>query len=149
MYWTVLLTVLSAVLTYVLGQLVVKLVIEPVQDMKRTIGQISHSLIEHANIIQNPGVPPEEVMKETSQHFRKLSSQIQTHLYLVPLYRLTACSDCPRRLKSWTHRRVSWASLIACIALLTESMNRTQRESRKSVIRWASTSQRTTVGPRS
>ena len=87
---TVLLTVLSGVLTYVVGQLVLKLMIEPVQEMKKTIGQISHSLIEHANVIQNPGVPSEEKIKETSQHLRKLSSQVQTHLYLVPLYNLTA-----------------------------------------------------------
>ena len=87
---TVWLTVISGVLTYVVGQLVLKLMIEPVQEMKKTIGQISHSLIEHANVIQNPGVPSEEKIKETSQHLRKLSSQIQTHLYLVPLYGLTA-----------------------------------------------------------
>lgn len=87
---TVWLTVISGVLTYVVGQLVLKLMIEPVQEMKKTIGQISHSLIEHANVIQNPGVPSEEKIKETSQHFRKLSSQIQTHIYLVPLYGLTA-----------------------------------------------------------
>jgi len=87
---TVFLTVFSGALIYVLGQLVLKLVIEPVQEMKKTIGQISHSLIEHANIIQNPGVPPKNTIKETSQHLRKLSSQIQSHLYLVPLYNITS-----------------------------------------------------------
>lgn len=87
---TVFLTIFSGVLTYVLGQLVLKLVIEPVHEMKKTIGQISHSLIEHANIIQNPGLPPEKTIKETSQHLRKLSSQIQSHLYLVPLYSITS-----------------------------------------------------------
>jgi len=87
---TVFLTVISGVLTYVFGQVIMKLVIEPVQEMKKTIGQISHSLIEHANVISNPGVPSEEIIKDTSQHFRKLSSQIQTHLYLVPLYKYVA-----------------------------------------------------------
>ena len=87
---TVLVTVLSGVLTYVVGQLVVKIVIEPVQETRRTIGQISHSLIEHANVISNPGVPTEEVMRETAQHLRKLSSQLQSHLYLVPAYTTTA-----------------------------------------------------------
>lgn len=90
MNYTVLLTVLSGVLTYVLGQIVLKLAIEPVQEMKKTIGQISHSLIEHANVIQNPGIPTEEKMRETSQHLRNLSCQIQTHLYLVPIYKITA-----------------------------------------------------------
>lgn len=87
---TVFLTVFSGVVTYVLGQLILKLVIEPVQEVKKTVGQISHSLIEHASVIQNPGVPSEEAMKETSQHLRKLSSQLQAHLYLVPFYNSTA-----------------------------------------------------------
>ena len=90
MDFTVLVTVLSGVLTYVVGQLVVKIVVEPVQEIRRTIGQISHSLIERANVIANPGVPTEEVMRETSQHLRKLSSQLQSHLYLVPAYTTTA-----------------------------------------------------------
>lgn len=83
---TVFLTIIAGVLTFIVGQLILKLVIEPVQEMKRTIGQISHSLVEHANVIQNPGVPPMEVMRATSQHLRMLSSQLRTHLYLVPLY---------------------------------------------------------------
>lgn len=87
---TVFLTVLAGVLTYVAGQLVLKLVIEPLQDTKKTIGQISHSLIEHANVIHNPGVPTEEAMRETSRHLRRLSSQLQAHLYLVPVYSWTA-----------------------------------------------------------
>ena|SRR2546430_2563306 len=87
---TVFLTVLSGVMTYILGQLVLKLVIEPVQDLRKSIGVISHSLIEHANVIHNPGVPTKDAMNETSQHLRQLSSQLQSHLYLVPFYSKTA-----------------------------------------------------------
>jgi hypothetical protein len=87
---TVFLTVLSGVITFVIGQLIVKLVIDPVQEMKKTIGQISHSMIEDANVIANPGVPSEEVMKETSKRLRQLSSQLQAHLYLVPQYQKAA-----------------------------------------------------------
>jgi hypothetical protein len=65
-------------------------VIEPVQEMKKMIGQIAHSLTEHANIIQNPGVPPEETMTATSLHLRKLSGQLEAQLYLVPIYSITA-----------------------------------------------------------
>ena len=54
---TVFLTVLAGVITYVLGQLILRLVIEPVQDLRRTIGGISHALIERTNVIQNPGLP--------------------------------------------------------------------------------------------
>lgn len=87
---TIFLTVISGVLTYVLGQLVVKIVIDPVQDMKKTIGQVAHALIERANITSNPGVPAEDVINETSKLFRQLSSQLQSHLYLVPSYKVTA-----------------------------------------------------------
>lgn len=87
---TVFLTVISGVITYVLGQLVLKLLIEPVQEMKKLIGQIAHSLIEHANVIQNPGAPTEEQMKATSLHLRKLCALLEAQLYLVPMYRLTA-----------------------------------------------------------
>ena len=83
-------TVFSGVLNYVLSQLVLKLLIEPIQKVRRTIGSISHALIERANVIQNPGVPTREVMDETSVELRKLSSQLRTHLYLVPNYGLTA-----------------------------------------------------------
>lgn len=90
MDYTVFLTVLTGVLTYVLGQLGLKLVIEPVQDLRKTIGFISHALIERANVIHNPGVAAQEVMDEASNHLRSLSSQLQSHLYLVPKYALTA-----------------------------------------------------------
>jgi hypothetical protein len=51
----VFLAVFSGVVTYILGQLALKLAIEPVQDLKETIGVISHSLIE-------PGGPVAEVV---------------------------------------------------------------------------------------
>jgi hypothetical protein len=83
---TVFFTVISGVLTYVVGQLILKLVIDPVHEMRKTIGRISHALIEHAAVIANPGVPTREAMDEASTELRKLSSEIQSHLYLVPLY---------------------------------------------------------------
>ena len=88
---TVFLTVISGVLTYVLGQLVLKLLIEPVQEMKKLIGQIAHSLTEHANVIHNPGMLSQEITSTTSQHLRKLSAQLEAQLYLVPMYSVTAC----------------------------------------------------------
>jgi hypothetical protein len=87
---TVFLTVLSGFITYVLGQLAVKLLIEPVQEMKKTIGQVAHALIEHANVFSNPGEGAMEDMRQTSQQIRKLSSQLQAQLYLVPSYSNTA-----------------------------------------------------------
>lgn len=87
---TVFLTVLSGVLTFVLGELVLKLVIEPVQEMKKLIGQVAHSLTEHANVIQNSGALAEDKMRATSDHLRKLSAHLEAQLYLVPAYPFTA-----------------------------------------------------------
>jgi hypothetical protein len=67
----VFLTVFSGVLTYTLGALILKLVIEPVQDLKKTIGVISHSLIERANVYSNPGIGTKDVADETSRELRK------------------------------------------------------------------------------
>lgn len=60
MDFTVFFTVLSGVSIFVIGQLIVKLVLDPVHDLKKIIGQISHTLIERANIIANPAYPPEK-----------------------------------------------------------------------------------------
>ncbi|MDO8992684.1 MAG: hypothetical protein U1D41_11945 [Nitrosomonas sp.] len=80
------LTIISGVIVYVAGQLILKLVIEPVHEMKKTIGKISHSLIENGQVIANPGFLGKEGEKETSRHLRALSSQLQASLYLVPKY---------------------------------------------------------------
>lgn len=90
MNFTVFFTVLSGVITFVIGQLVVKLLLDPVQDMKKTIGQVSHTLVERGNVIANPGVPTKEIMDDTSDSLRKLSSQLHAHLCLVPLYDATS-----------------------------------------------------------
>jgi hypothetical protein len=82
--------VVSGTFVYILGQIALKLVIEPVHDLKKTIGVISHSLIERANVISNPGVPTKDVMDETSRELRKLASQLRSHLYLIPCYPVMA-----------------------------------------------------------
>jgi hypothetical protein len=86
----VFLTVLSGTLIYVLGQFGLKLVVEPVHELKKTIGAISFSLIERANVIFNPGLSPKDVNDETARELRKLASQLPPHLYLIPRYPVMA-----------------------------------------------------------
>jgi len=47
--------IIAAVAAYVCGQFTLKLVIEPAQEMKKTIGLVSYSLIEYSKDISNPG----------------------------------------------------------------------------------------------
>jgi hypothetical protein len=83
-------TVLSGTLVYVIGQIVLKFFIDPVQELKKTIGAVSHSLIEHLPEILTPGRGTAEIEHETSQEFRKLASQLRSNGVLVPWYRYTA-----------------------------------------------------------
>ena len=43
----VFLTVFAGFATFALGQIVVKLVIDPVQEFKKVVADISHAVIEH------------------------------------------------------------------------------------------------------
>ena len=83
---TIFITIFSGVITFVIGQIIVKLLIDPVQEMKKTIGQISYTFSERANVISNPGVHRKEIMDETSELLRRLSSQIHAHIQIIPLY---------------------------------------------------------------
>ncbi len=87
---TIFLTIFAGVITFVIGQVIVKLVIDPVQDMKSTIGQISHTLVLYANVISNPGVTKQELMDEASHALRNLSSRLRAHLSLIPKYKITS-----------------------------------------------------------
>jgi hypothetical protein len=89
-FQTVFLTVFSGVAVYVLGQLAVKLIIEPVNDTKKTIATISHALINFAKVIHNPGVPLRDKIDEASGTLRNLSAQLHSHLFLVPRYQIVA-----------------------------------------------------------
>jgi hypothetical protein len=60
-------TVVSGTLVYVLGQMALELVLKPVRDLKKTIGMISHSLIERESDILNPGRGQDDVMDETAR----------------------------------------------------------------------------------
>lgn len=83
-------TVVAGFITYALGQIVVKLVIDPVQEFKKVVADISHAVIEYANVYSNPGIPSLDVQKKVSEELRKLSSRLNAQMYLVPRYSVTA-----------------------------------------------------------
>jgi len=87
---TVFLTVFSGVITFVLGQLVIKLLVDPVQDFRKAVADIALALIEYANVYANPGVAGGEIEKKVSEEFRRLSSRLNAQMYLIPCYPITA-----------------------------------------------------------
>lgn len=86
----VFLTILSGVIVFVTGQLILKLLIDPVQEFKKTVADVAMALIEYANIYANPGIVDREIAKKASQELRKLSSRLNTQIYLVPSYQIVA-----------------------------------------------------------
>lgn len=87
---TTFLTIVSGVAVFVLGQLLLKLVIEPVHDVKRIIAEVAHVLIEDAIVFANPGTYGEEKEAEVSGKIRNLSSRLSAGIYLVPGYAITS-----------------------------------------------------------
>jgi len=63
-FLTVFLTVLSGVITFVVGQLIIKLLVDPVNDFRRTVADIALALIEHANVYANPGEPEAKLRRK-------------------------------------------------------------------------------------
>ncbi|WP_157354125.1 hypothetical protein [Aromatoleum toluclasticum] len=84
------LTILAGAGTFVFGQILLKLIIEPVQAMKNVIAEIAHKLILYANVYANPKTLEDEKQAEASKEFRILSSKLQSAMYLVPAYGVTS-----------------------------------------------------------
>jgi hypothetical protein len=84
------LTILAGAGAFALGQIVLKLVIDPVHALKVTIADVAHKLILYANLYADPKPPGDEKQEEASREFRILSSKLQSNMYLVPSYKITA-----------------------------------------------------------
>ncbi len=75
--------VFATVAAFVGGQFILKLVIEPAQEMKRTIGLISHSLIKYNRDISNRPVEKDKA-SEIYDHLNELAAKLQSSFYLIP-----------------------------------------------------------------
>lgn len=79
------LTVFGAVLVFVIGQLLGKFVIEPIQDLKRLLGEIRFSLVFHAQAILTP-VGNKESEDEAQKILRKASCDLRSRIGVIPFY---------------------------------------------------------------
>lgn len=75
--------IIAAIVTFVGGQFILKLVIEPAQEMKRTIGLISHSLIKYNKDISNRPINKDKA-HEIYDHLSELAAKLQASFYLIP-----------------------------------------------------------------
>jgi hypothetical protein len=90
-------TALFGVFVFVLGQLIQRILIEPIQDLRRTRGKIAHALTFYANFMpitpspfEGGGVVGEspERMKAASDAIRQLSADLLANCLTIPWYAL-------------------------------------------------------------
>ncbi|MBI2326341.1 hypothetical protein HYU91_03055 [Candidatus Collierbacteria bacterium] len=76
-------TVVSGTSIYVLGQVVQTFFIKPINDFKITLGEISHKVKFHSNIITNSGVSEDRIVW-SSGDMRDLSCQLESKYLAIP-----------------------------------------------------------------
>jgi hypothetical protein len=79
-------TVIAGVLVFVLGQMLLKWIIEPIHQLKKTMADISHTFVRHAYIIHNAETLPSDLQNEVFEKLRQLSGQLYADMALIPLY---------------------------------------------------------------
>ena len=90
--------ILAGVIIYVLGEIVVKIVIDPVQELKRVIADIAFKLIHYSHIYQissseDTGQAAEKTidqqqLEQAANEYRKLASMLNAGYRLVLFYAL-------------------------------------------------------------
>jgi hypothetical protein len=97
------LTALFGIGVFVAGQLLQRIVVEPLQELRKTIGKIAHALTFYANFMHyqpspfegggGVGKPPEQ-MEEASLEIRRLASDLRAISLVIPAYRVFALLRC-------------------------------------------------------
>ena len=89
--------ILSGVIIYVLGEVVVKIVIDPVQELKRVIAEIAFKLIHYSHVFKlsasddsetaggQKEIAPEK-LEQAADEYRRLASLLNAAYRLVPFY---------------------------------------------------------------
>jgi hypothetical protein len=89
--------ILAGIIIYVGGEIFVKIVIDPVQELKRVIADIAFKLIHYSHVykVSSAEAAPAEAGHETidpekleqaADEYRKLASMLNASYRLVPIY---------------------------------------------------------------
>ena len=91
--------ILAGVIIYVLGEIIVKIVIDPVQELKRVIADIAFKLIHYSHVFKlstaedtseeaSEKTIDREKLEQAADEYRKLASMLNAGFCLVPFYPL-------------------------------------------------------------
>lgn len=79
-------TIISAVLIFVLGQIILKLIIEPIQELKKEISEVLNAMVFYADKISNPNSNNQEIVDEVGKILRKHASNLEAKSSIIPFY---------------------------------------------------------------
>ena len=85
--WTAIATLIGGIIIYVIGRAIEKMILEPLQEYRKTLANISDTLIYYANIYSNISVASKEDKEETSKALRKLASDLSAKTHLIVFYK--------------------------------------------------------------
>jgi len=82
------LTIIGGVIIFVAGQIIVRFVIQPIEELKKTIGEVADLLIYYANWYSGgPWLPEKQDIAETAKSaLRQKASQLRGRANVVPCY---------------------------------------------------------------
>lgn len=102
--WTSSATIIGGLVLLILGELVVRFVIQPLEEQKKLIGEIADALIFFASVYSNPPLRlpgsrdttprmhPEDgsPWHVAGERTRQLAAQLRARTYVIPAYRALA-----------------------------------------------------------
>ncbi|MDQ1341042.1 MAG: hypothetical protein QG567_2200 [Campylobacterota bacterium] len=81
-------TIISAVIIFVSGQFGLKLIVEPIQELKKEVSKVLNAMIFHADRISNPSSNTKEIGNEISKLLRKHASNLEAKSSIIPAYKI-------------------------------------------------------------
>lgn len=80
------LTIISAVIIFTLGQISLKLIIEPIHELKKEIVEVLNAMVFYANKISSPNSNNQEIADEVGKILRKYASSLEAKSSIIPFY---------------------------------------------------------------
>jgi hypothetical protein len=83
----ILLTIIGGVIVFVTGQLISKFLIEPIQELRKAIGEVRFNLAYYSTIIHTPISRDKEQSGKAYDAITKNWSDLLTKAHAIPLYK--------------------------------------------------------------
>lgn len=85
--WTSAFTIIGGVMVFVMGQLISKFLIEPIQELRKVIGEVRFNLAYYSAIIHTPIGRDEDQCQKAHDAITKNWSDLLTKAHAIPLYK--------------------------------------------------------------